>query len=73
VPPIFGLIQHGGGIEPAEMMRTFNCGIGFVLVIKEADAQGVIKRFKGLKERPYLIGVVEKCASKGAGYVEFTD
>ena len=73
VPPIFGLIQHGGSIEPSEMMRTFNCGIGFVMVVKEADAQGVIKRLKELKERPYLIGVVEKCASRGAGYVEFTD
>jgi len=73
VPPIFGLIQQGGSIEPAEMMRTFNCGIGFVMVVKAADAQGVMKRLKALKERPHLIGIVEKSVAKGAGHVEFID
>lgn len=33
VPPIFRLIQQAGGIEPGEMARVFNMGIGMVLVV----------------------------------------
>jgi phosphoribosylformylglycinamidine cyclo-ligase len=34
LPPIFAELQAGGQIEPQEMARTFNCGIGMVLIIQ---------------------------------------
>ncbi|MDP2689148.1 MAG: phosphoribosylformylglycinamidine cyclo-ligase [Deltaproteobacteria bacterium] len=73
VPGIFGLIQHGGGIETAEMLRTFNCGVGFVLIVRPKDAQAVMKRLKALKEKPYLIGEIAKATGKEAPYVEYAE
>ncbi len=71
IPKIFSLIQAGGSIDDSEMLRTFNCGIGLVLVVREKDESAVIKRLKALRERPYPIGVIAK---KGGGPdVEFTD
>jgi phosphoribosylformylglycinamidine cyclo-ligase len=38
VPPIFAEIQRLGAVEPDEMRRVFNCGIGMVLVVAAPDA-----------------------------------
>ena len=38
VPPVFSWLQSVGGIEEAEMLRTFNCGVGMIVVVAEADA-----------------------------------
>ncbi|MFQ5736481.1 MAG: phosphoribosylformylglycinamidine cyclo-ligase [Thermodesulfobacteriota bacterium] len=73
VPKVFGLIQQGGGIDASEMLRTFNCGIGFVLVVRGKDAPGVMKRLKALRERPYLIGEIAKAGAREAPHVEYTD
>jgi phosphoribosylformylglycinamidine cyclo-ligase len=37
--PIFSLLQKLGGVEDAEMYRTFNMGMGFVVVLPQADAE----------------------------------
>jgi phosphoribosylformylglycinamidine cyclo-ligase len=37
--PIFRFLQEQGGVEDAEMYRTFNMGMGFVVVVPEADAK----------------------------------
>ena len=58
VPKIFGLISSGGRVKEAEMLRTFNCGIGFVLIVRRGDAEGILKRLKRLKVRAYEIGTV---------------
>lgn len=70
VPPIFGLIQRGGSIEDHEMLRTFNCGVGLVLVVRAKDEESVLKRLKELKEKPYSIGSIEKKRS-GDSDVEY--
>ncbi len=59
VPKIFDLIQSGGGIDDAEMLRTFNCGIGLVMIVRARDEAAVKKRLKALKERAYTIGKIE--------------
>jgi phosphoribosylformylglycinamidine cyclo-ligase len=38
-PEIFDWLQREGGVAEGEMHRTFNCGIGFVLVVAAADAE----------------------------------
>jgi phosphoribosylformylglycinamidine cyclo-ligase len=38
VPPVFGWLSRTGGVAEAEMLRTFNCGIGMIVVVSEADA-----------------------------------
>ncbi len=41
-PPVFAWLQQHGNIEQSEMWRTFNCGIGFVLVMDDAHADAAI-------------------------------
>jgi len=41
VPPIFGSLQHAGGVHPEEMWRTFNMGIGMVAIVPASDATGI--------------------------------
>ena len=33
VPPVFGWLSGAGGVAPEEMLRTFNCGIGMIVVV----------------------------------------
>ncbi|NIA25582.1 MAG: phosphoribosylformylglycinamidine cyclo-ligase [Gammaproteobacteria bacterium] len=42
VPPIFDLIAQRGGVEPSEMLRTFNMGVGFILIVDPARREEVI-------------------------------
>src|SRR3546814_16538341 len=41
LPPVFEWLQREGAVADAEMWRTFNCGIGFVLVVPAAAAAAV--------------------------------
>jgi phosphoribosylformylglycinamidine cyclo-ligase len=41
MPPVFRWLMALGGIEDAEMGRTFNCGIGMVVVVAESEADKV--------------------------------
>ncbi|CAE6421366.1 unnamed protein product [Rhizoctonia solani] len=38
-PPVFQWLSKKGGVEPLEMARTFNCGIGMVVVVAKEDVQ----------------------------------
>ncbi|XP_057773324.1 phosphoribosylformylglycinamidine cyclo-ligase, chloroplastic/mitochondrial-like [Salvia miltiorrhiza] len=57
VPPVFKWIQEAGRIEGAEMNRTFNMGIGMVLVMKEEAALRLLGDDHG-KNSVYRIGEV---------------
>jgi phosphoribosylformylglycinamidine cyclo-ligase len=57
-PPIFSLIQEKGNIPAAEMRRTFNNGIGLVLVVADNLVDEVLLRLKGLKEPAYVMGEI---------------
>ncbi len=54
LPPVFDWIQREGGIADAEMWRTFNCGIGFVIIAAagEAAAMQAMLEQAGLDTRP---------------------
>lgn len=60
VPPIFRLIQKLGDVDEKEMFRTFNMGIGMILVVSPDDSDDVLLRLKGLKETASIIGHVDK-------------
>ncbi len=57
-PVIFEMLRQGGHIPEDEMYRTFNYGIGMVLVVSPNNAEDVIGRLVGLGERAYLIGEI---------------
>lgn len=60
LPPIMELIKQEGQIGQEEMSRTFNCGIGMVLVVDSKDAGKVLRRLGKLKEIAFQIGEVRK-------------
>jgi phosphoribosylformylglycinamidine cyclo-ligase len=60
IPSIMELIKQEGRIDQEEMYRTFNCGIGMVLVVDSKDVGKVLKRLGKLKEKASLIGEVRK-------------
>src|SRR5262245_28321472 len=42
VPPIFQWLQQAGAVPPADMLRTFNMGVGLILVVPESGADAAI-------------------------------
>ena len=60
VPPIFELIRRRGAIRQAEMDRTFNNGLGMVLVVGKKELAAVERSLKRLRERYYVIGEIRR-------------
>ncbi|MCR4347607.1 MAG: phosphoribosylformylglycinamidine cyclo-ligase [Sulfuricaulis sp.] len=58
-PAIFDWLQEMGGIEDFEMYRTFNCGVGMVLVLDAADAEKALKQLEASGETAAIIGHIE--------------
>ncbi|CAG7645860.1 phosphoribosylformylglycinamidine cyclo-ligase [Paenibacillus allorhizosphaerae] len=54
--PIFELMQREGGISNNDMFRTFNMGIGMVVIVAEADAAKAIELFERQGEKAYTLG-----------------
>lgn len=68
IPRIFSIIQEMGNVSEKEMFRTFNMGIGFVVVVKKTDANNTLKKLKSSGEKPFVIGCIEK-GSGGVLYI----
>jgi phosphoribosylformylglycinamidine cyclo-ligase len=60
VPPIFGFLQENGNIPLTEMLRTFNYGIGLVVVVPPEQETDVLLRLQGLQEEAYVIGEINE-------------
>ena len=58
LPPVFGWLMQQGDVAPAEMARTFNCGIGMVLVVAASEAEKVTAHLTYKGERVSDIGEV---------------
>ena len=59
LPRLFAFLQAGGAIEPGELARTFNCGIGMVAIVAEAEAEAVSVTLGKSGETVQRIGVIE--------------
>lgn len=58
LPPIFAWLQQQGNIAQSEMLRTFNCGVGFVVVIPKDKADQAIEVLKEQGEHVWQIGQI---------------
>jgi phosphoribosylformylglycinamidine cyclo-ligase len=58
VPPVFGWLAKAGGVAEAEMLRTFNCGIGMIAVCSPDAADDVIQALRNEGEKPVRLGSV---------------
>ena len=57
-PRLMAVLQGQGNIEPEEMARTFNCGIGMVLVVAPGEAEGLSADLAAAGETVFRIGDV---------------
>jgi phosphoribosylformylglycinamidine cyclo-ligase len=57
-PAIFGLLEKWGNVEAQELYRTFNMGIGMVLVVPQQEAASLIEFLAGRGQAAYAIGEV---------------
>ena len=74
-PAIFGWLREAGNLDDAEMLRTFNCGIGMVVIAAKSRAGEVVRALRAAGEAPVAIGEVEKgrgvkSQAKGKGEAE---
>lgn len=58
--PVFQVLRREGGISAEEMMRTFNNGIGLVMVVGEPDMDEALLRLKAMGETACHLGSVEE-------------
>ncbi|MFQ5430791.1 MAG: AIR synthase-related protein, partial [Phycisphaerae bacterium] len=59
VPPVFRLLKHCG-VANEELYRVFNMGIGYILIVRPAFADSVVRRLNKLGERAYRIGTIQR-------------
>jgi phosphoribosylformylglycinamidine cyclo-ligase len=72
VPPVFRWLEREGAVPREDMLRTFNMGVGLVLVVAPADADAVIGTLRGAGEpgaRP--IGAIAEAVSTSAPRVRY--
>jgi phosphoribosylformylglycinamidine cyclo-ligase len=67
VHPIFRLIEKQGPVSLAEMYRTFNMGIGMVLVVSACEEEKILEELKAQGEKVFVIGEI----TAGSGMVEY--
>jgi phosphoribosylformylglycinamidine cyclo-ligase len=57
-PRLMAFLQAQGNIEPEEMARTFNCGVGMVLVVAPQEVEGVVRDLRAAGETAHTIGKI---------------
>ncbi|SHJ38393.1 phosphoribosylformylglycinamidine cyclo-ligase [Desulfofundulus thermosubterraneus] len=58
VPPVFSLIQSIGQVAEEEMLRTFNMGLGLVMVVPAEQTDALLTHLSQLGEKAYLVGEI---------------
>ena len=69
---LFAWLQREGGVDDAEMRRTFNCGVGFVLVVAAAEAEAVLATLRAEGETGWIIGEIQPRPHADAHQVRYT-
>jgi phosphoribosylformylglycinamidine cyclo-ligase len=68
VPPIFRAVQSAAGVDEDEMRRTFNMGLGFLLVLAPADVPEATRLLERAGERVFAVGEI-RAGGQGVRYV----
>jgi len=56
LPPVFAWMQDVGGLSDHELRRTFNCGVGFMLIVAAQDAEPVLAALLNAGENAFVCG-----------------
>lgn len=70
LPPIFPFLQRLGEVPEDEMYRTFNMGIGLLVIVDEAQAIDIRHHFEAVGENAYIIGEIAPMAAGETASVE---
>ncbi|ENN93669.1 phosphoribosylformylglycinamidine cyclo-ligase [Bartonella bovis] len=68
VSSVFSWISKQGKIQKTEMLRTFNCGIGMVIIVAQNSVEAIIQALKSQGETVTSLGVLTKCQNKRIAY-----
>src|SRR5712692_6167592 len=68
VPPVFQWLARAGRIAEAEMLRTFNCGAGMIVIAAEKEADAVAASFAKVGEKAAWIGVIAAADGASVAY-----
>lgn len=60
IPPIFKSLQKIGNLKKEELYRTFNMGIGYVIIINQQEQELALQLLKELGEQAYVIGRIKE-------------
>lgn len=71
-PEIFTWLQEKGGVSDEEMLRTFNCGIGMILVVPAEQAEDIITACRLESIQAWQIGAMD-IADTDAPFVQYVD
>jgi phosphoribosylformylglycinamidine cyclo-ligase len=58
IPPIFSFLKEKGNISEEEMLRTFNNGVGMILIVRSKEVEDILGRLRSLGEKSFIIGEV---------------
>ena len=62
-PALFNWLQAKGNVDTYEMYRTFNCGVGMIVVVAEADVQTTLDHLTAAGEKAWVMGHIEADAA----------
>ncbi len=68
LPPIFAWLQAQGGLDASEMLRTFNCGVGMILVCSPDKLEEVRQILQAEGEQVFVMGVLAEKAGAAVVY-----
>lgn len=66
LPDVFQWLQKAGNVSDHEMLKTFNCGIGMVIVVDKDSEAAILETLQSAGEQAFVIGSIETCQSKAA-------
>jgi phosphoribosylformylglycinamidine cyclo-ligase len=72
VPPVFRWLGRTGRVPTEEMLRAFNCGLGMVLVVADADAEAATALLTRGGETVFRIGTIEADVEQAEPRISFT-
>src|SRR5208283_2942860 len=70
VPPIFSLIKHLGNVPADDMMRTFNLGIGYIIVVDSQEAAFALTILRDFGFAAFPIGMIAKGRNEQIRFVK---
>ena len=70
IPEIFNWLQENGNVEKSEMYRTFNCGVGMVIVVSSEDLGEALATLNGAGEEAWHLGqIVESSNDEQVSFI----